>query len=307
MSSAKGSQSSISFVKEVTWGITPASQFTGVNFTTDDMEYAIENQSSDTVRPDRQTVDVVQVGAECTGGFETELQALNIDNLLPAFFMVADWTLDVIQNGVVRTSFSIERAYNDVTQFMVYKGMVPNTMELSIESGSPIMCNLSFVGKEEVNAQATSSTPAASAVPTKPTFSAGTSVGSIEIDDVAVAACLIQKIDLTLDNQVEGKMAVGSLGFCDANANSLKVTGSISMYFTDETYYDLYLAGTEFKLEIPMTDSLGNEYNLELPACQFDSGSAPISGKDDDIMEEHTFIAIMGSGGYTIQLTRVVI
>lgn len=301
---AQGSQAGISFIAEVAWGTAPVAQFAGVNFTSEDMSMALDKQVSDTVRPDRQTAGLIAVGAETSGGFETEFQAHNLDGLLPGFFMVADWTLDVIQNGVVRSSYSVERSHNDVGQFFLYKGMTPNTMDLSIESGSPVMCNLAFVGKDEILGQVTHSTPAATATVTDPLMSSATSIGAITIGGVAAPSCLIQKLAVKLDNQVEGKTGVGVLGFCDANAKSLLVTGEISLYFEDESYYDDYLASTPFGLVIPMTDSDGNSYTLELPACEFDEMTANVSGKDADVMLEGSFTAYMGAGGWTIQLTR---
>ena len=52
---AQGSQSSIEIRKEVAWGELDAGQFTGKNFTAEDMAFAIENQTSNNIRPDRQT------------------------------------------------------------------------------------------------------------------------------------------------------------------------------------------------------------------------------------------------------------
>ncbi len=88
---AAGSQSGISFNEEVTWGEMNPGQFTGMNFTSDDLEYKPDYQSSKNVRPDRQVANVVKVDAECTGGMETEFQANNLDGLLPGMFWAADW------------------------------------------------------------------------------------------------------------------------------------------------------------------------------------------------------------------------
>ena len=193
---AKGSQSGISYIKEVAWGVTPVGQFTGVNFTAEDMAFAIENKTSKNIRPDRQTADLIQVGAECGGGFEGELQASNLDGLLPGFFMESDWTINVLKNGVTRSSFSIERANNDVSQFFLYKGMVPNVLEIGVESGEPVTTKVSFVGKNETLTQVTNSAPASSDPPTKPIISAATNIAGISIDDVAVSACLVQKVEI---------------------------------------------------------------------------------------------------------------
>ncbi len=381
---AQGSQSGIAFIEEVEWGVNPTGQMTGVNFTAEDMKLDIENQVSNNVRPDRQTADLVQVGAECGGGFETEFQADNLDALLPGFFMDGTWTApppgenvvfiaetvlgeggllvvgdsslyhpgqllkisgstlndgwiqvrdlenathvitveplvdepsaavtyegEYVRNGVTRHSFTIERANYDVGQFFLYTGMTPNTMEMAIESGSPITCNLNFVGKSEHLQQTPNNTPAPTSLVLTPIMNAVSSVGEITIDGEVMEACLLQKIDLTLDNQVDGKTGVGVLGFCDADAKSLAVTGNISMYFNDETYYEKYLESTQFGITINMIDTAGNTYVLDLPACKFDSAAANVSGKDEDVMVEGTFVAIASkTTGYTIQLTRILV
>ncbi len=385
---AQGSQSGIAFKEETVWGENPLGELTGVNFTSEDMAFAIENQVSNNIRPDRQTADLVQVGAECSGGFETELQANNLDDLFPGFFWddtplgiwsqppagesvtftieagagdggtmtVADSSVftvgqvfavlgsvsndgiqvvkaivdattiqvyaalvtessvavtfdgEYIRNGVTKRSFTVERANYDISQFFTYTGMTPNTMEMAIESGSPITCNLAFVGEEEELAQVSPNTPVPTALPTSPIMNAVSSIGRIAIDGAALESCLLQKVDFTIDNQVEGKTGVGVLGFCDADAKSLSVTGSISMYFNDATYYEKYLASAAFSLTLEVIDTEGNAYVISLPECKFDSATANVSGKDDDVMVEGTFVAIVDPNeGFTIQMTRFIV
>jgi hypothetical protein len=307
MSGAEGSRAGISYTKETAWGVTPTAQFTGVNFITDDLTYPIESEESENVRPDRQNSGITQVGADCSGGLQTVLQAVNADTLFPGFFMEADWTADVIQNGVVRSSYSIERAFYDVNQFFLYTGMVPSVLDIEIEAGSKVMCNMSFVGEKEVLNQLTASSTAPTALVTGPDFTAGGSVADISVAGVTVPSCLVQKLNIKLDNKVEGKTGVGSLGNCDAKAKSLAVSGEIDLFFNDETYYDRYLAGTAFSISTTLTDSLGNSYLIEIPECKFTDGNAPVSGRDDSVIEAHPFMASVGSGGFTIKMTRTVV
>ena len=387
---AQGSQSSVSFREEVVWGEKDAGQFTGANFTSEDMAFAIENKSSDNIRPDRQTADLIQVGAECSGGIETEFQAANLDGLLPGFFWhneaIADtpwdaaptgesvvfttetgggvggimtvtdsskWSAgkvfsvvgsvsndgtytvklivdgthvqvydplitetsvavtfggETIRNGVTKRSFSIERANNDISQFFLYLGMVPNTLEMSIESGSPVTAMMGFVGKDETLTQTHAGVGDPTALSTNPIINAVASVGEVAIDNLALASCLLQKVDFSLDNQVEGKTGVGVLGFCSAEGKSIALTGNISMYFQDQTYYAKYLDSTAFGLSFTLTDSLGNTYVLQIPQCKFDEATANVTGKDDDVMLEGKFVAIVSPlTGYSIQLTRFLV
>ena len=381
---AQGSQSGIAIREEVVWGEVDAGQFTGTNFTSEDMAFAIENQVSNNVRPDRQTSDLVQVGASCEGGFETEMQSANIDDLLPGFLWDTDWhappsgesvvfTIETgsgvgglmtvadssvfslgqvveisgsvsndgiytvkalpdgtkvqfyaplvtetsvavtflghyLRNGVFKHSYSIERANNDVSQFFLYRGMVGSVLEMAIESGAPITAKLAFIGKDEQLAQTQWGTTDPTATSVKPILNAVSSVGEVSVDNVAMSSCLLQKVDFSLDNQVEGKTGVGVLGYCSAEGKSIALTGNISMYFNDETYYEKYLGSTAFGLSFTVEDTLGNTYVIQLPQCKFDAATANVSGKDDDVMVEGTFVAIMHpTSGYMIQLTRITV
>ncbi len=377
---AQGSQALLSFRGEVDWGKLDPGEFTGVNFTSEDMTLAIENQVSNNIRPDRQTADLVQVGAECSGGFETEFQADNIDGLLPGFLWDVDWlpgptsetgatitaegtpgtggtmtvadeaiylvgmtlrisapslnegihtikevavglvtfhdpmvdesadlvfTGESIINGVTKHSFSIERVNTDIQQYFLYLGMVPNTLTMTIESGSPITANLGFVGKNETLSQSESGASYTDA-PLTPIMNAISSVGQVGIDGAPLAACLLQKIDFTLDNQATGKTGIGVLGFCDVDGKSISLTGSIAMYFNDQTYYEKYLNSESFSVQFDLEDPLGNAYSIQLPECKFDSATANVTGKDDDVMVEGTFVAIVDPVyGFTIKITKM--
>lgn len=89
--SSQGSQTSMSFREEAIWGEKDPGEFTGVNFESEDLAFNIQNQESKTIRPDRQTAEIVQIGADASGGFVTEFQATNVDKLLPGSLWDTDW------------------------------------------------------------------------------------------------------------------------------------------------------------------------------------------------------------------------
>lgn len=378
---AEGSQAAISYIEEVAWGVTPAGQMTGMNFVSEDMAFALEKQASNNVRPDRQTTALVNVGAEVSGGPETEFQAENIDGLLPGFLWAQDWTAppqtsdsvsfatevgagvggvmtfakdvsafrvghfftisgsgsndgtflakavttntiqvyeplitegaaavtiggQTIINGVFKHSYSIERAQYDISQFFLYAGMTGNTLEMTVESGSPVMADLKFVGKNEQLQQTTWGTGSPTALPVTPIMSSVSSVGRVLLGGSVLSSCLLQKVSFTLDNQVDGKTGVGVLGNCDTKAKSLKLSGTITLYFNDKTYYEKYLNSDAFGLLIDLVDADGSVRSIFIPQSEFDTMTANVTGKDDDVLLEGTFISYIGPGGYTIQIGK---
>jgi hypothetical protein len=80
------------------FGVTPGVNGTvGTNaeervlrFTGESFDYAIKTDTSKEIRSDRMTADLIQVGAETTGGFQFELSAKEYDYLIEAALM-GDW------------------------------------------------------------------------------------------------------------------------------------------------------------------------------------------------------------------------
>lgn len=385
---AHGSQSGISVIKEVVWGVTPTGQFKGLNFTSEDLKYEIENKESNNVRPDRQTSDLIQTGAGAVGGIETEMQAGNLDYILPgALWSNSDWLAaptvsgttdfavelsagaggiitfdagvdlsnvetghyfylsgptetantgifkvkgisgqdiqvtaplaaelavsgvvwkgDTIRNGTTATPFSMERANNDVSKFNVFSGMTTGVLEGNIESEEIITINVSFVGKEDAPASATASTPAATALSLNPIMSAAANVGGVYIDDTLLSACEVQKLDFSFDNKTEGKKAVSTLGNCRVTGKSIAVGGSLILYFEDHVQYLIYKAGTSFSMDATFFDYLGNMYVISWDKCKYDAAATNTTGKDDDVLFESTWKAMVGPNGYTMQITKI--
>lgn len=388
-----GSQTGISIRKELIWGELDAGQLTGVNFTDEDMKFAIENKKSKTVRPDRQTVDLVQVGASTEGGLNSEFQADNLDKLLDGFFwdvwrntnltagatgsnldfqfivetgsgvgglivfgssvsltaikagdsiFVADaveagnngfhyvkgidgqevnvdsplvnevsQALTTVSgsnlyNGVTKHSYSMERANYDIDQFFLYLGMSGSKIDFSVEIGEPVMVAMSFIGKDETLTQASLGTGSPTELSQKPSINAASNVAEVIIDGVAVAECLLQSIEFSLDNKVEGKKAVGTLGFCGASGKSIDLTGKVVLYFKDNTYYDKYKNSDAFSIRLRFEDNATpkSTYIVSLYNVKFDSATANVTGKDDDVLFESSFVGTIGPEGKTIGIFK---
>lgn len=63
----------LGYIKEVSWGVTPASALRSLRYTKETLGRRIENVRSDEVRADRQVSDIVRVGSSAQGNFEGEL------------------------------------------------------------------------------------------------------------------------------------------------------------------------------------------------------------------------------------------
>jgi len=298
-------------LQESLWGVTPTGNFKALNFSAE--SFASENKTkvSKHIRSDRQSTDLMVTSSSVGGGIETELQFGNVSPLLHGFLW-GTWELDTpmvgtdtLVNGVTRYSYSIERSNNDIAQFFLYTGMTPNTMEVTIDEGEPVTVKFGFVGKEEVLTQTGKTVDAPVA---DPVFDASNSVTEVAVDGTPLAGCVLQKLSFTLNQKAEGKNGVGSPFPCSVSGKSVEITGGITLYFTDETYYTKYKNATAFALKVSLADTDGNVYIFELPRCIFDKAKANVTGKDDDVLFEATFVASVNKlpapDDYMIKVTR---
>ena len=97
------------------------------------------------------------------------------------------------------------------------------------------------------------------------------------------------------------------MGNCGVAGKSIELTGSITLYFEDHAQYLKYKASTFFSLDVTLYDEFGNMYVIAFDAVFFDSLSANVTGKDDDVLLEGTWTAKMGPNGFTMQVTRVIV
>jgi hypothetical protein len=390
---ASSNRVGIHHVKEVTWGTNPSTDMQAVNYTNQSFTFNIENITSNSIRSDRQVSDLIQTGADCSGGFEFELQYGGYDELLAAS-MFSDWvgvggtttetitaaastedftfstdtltfgagvTHDIVEgqyvrlkncttsgndgdykvagvtgqaltltgvtgtdvetstttvsgsrlrNGTTMSSFTFERSHLDMTptQFFQYAGMVPNTMSLDFSSASVLTGSMDFVGKAATITQSTANGGSLLPAVTTDFMNAVANVGDVKMDGTAVSACLTQQITLEVNNNVRGLSSIGQLGFCDVVEGEVGVTGSINMYFKDNTIYDDFIAATAFELDIDVSDNAGNTYVFTMPKCKLSTDEIATGGKNSDVMENAAYQAILktvDSEDYTVQICRL--
>ena len=83
------SQVALRYIKEVTWDTTPAAALTNMRFTSESLDFAINNITSQEIRADRQVTDLVQVGANSQGDVNFEVSGAAMDDLFEGAFYAA--------------------------------------------------------------------------------------------------------------------------------------------------------------------------------------------------------------------------
>lgn len=189
----------------------------------------------------------------------------------------------LIKNGITKKSFTLEKEFADVTEFVSFSGMRASSFSLSVSPENIITGSFAFLGKNGVPAGATVGTGGPVAAPTNDVMNAIDNVQNIE-EGGAATTLDISEISLEMNNATRGRPAVGVLGNTEVGIGTIGVTGSFNAYFADRTLYEKYTDFTASSLSFRLSDAAGNAYVVTLPSIKFTDGDVVAGGQDQDVI-----------------------
>lgn len=216
-----------------------------------------------------------------------------------------------IQNssGLNRT-FTLEYAMTDINQFLPFRGMRTNTMELSMDVGSIITGSFGFMGMGHDGMVAATTLPGSPVASNSlDVMNAVADVGAIYENGSSIlgATSFIKSVKLSVSNNLRGQKAIGVYGNAGVGLGELEVSGTLEVYVQDAAYYNKWLGGTTTSLALGMADAAGNGYMVELDKVQFKDGGLNIGGRSDDTMLSLPFQASYNAAtGRGIRMTRAI-
>lgn len=212
-----------------------------------------------------------------------------------------------VKNGVTKKSYTVEKSFTDVTEFVSYTGMRVGSMTLNAAVGQLLGGSFSFQGKKAISAGATVGTGSAVAAPTNDVLNAVSNISATTILEGGAALTFdITNLSITMNNSLRPQQAIGSLANVGIGIGRMELTGSLSAYFEDNVLYEKFLNFTETSLSIPITDGAGNVYVLDFPAIKFTSADVNASSIDQDVLVNMNFTAKMDASElFTISLSKI--
>ena len=198
-----------------------------------------------------------------------------------------------LKNGTTQRSFTLERNNADLTQFTTFKGMTAQSLALSIKPGAVLTGSIEFMGKNAVRAATTAMPGTTTASLTGTVYNGVSNVANILEGGAAITTTAITAFDLSINNNLRGQQAIGTLGYVGIGNGVSAITGSIGMYFADGTYYDKFLAASASSLSLRIENGTnGVGYVLTLPNIKYTDGSYPTPGINQDIIVTLPFQAL---------------
>lgn len=299
----------LSSIAEVTKGVTPATPALQTErWLSESLAYNIENVQSEQIRADRTEGDLIQVGADSSGDINIELSWGTFDHYFAQAFcnQWVDGALptdpSVLENGALKLYRTVIKEFLDMTPVVafVYKGCVVNQISLDISKRSKITGTISLMGLEISETMPAGATylPETTTSP----LNASSNVTSILLDDIPMTSC-IDKMSVQILNNFRPMDCVGKFFHSDFNYGAFSVSGNMDLYFETMEQFNMYKAGTPFKLAIDIEDDAGNQYLLELLRCKFETLTTNATGENTDVMASGSY-RCSGVGGITARLTK---
>lgn len=264
-------------------GYVPGMTITLAGSATQDGDFTIEAISAD-----GQSITTVEtsISTEAGSGDET---------------LVEKTTTGVLKIGTTLSTFTVERAFEDVTQYQVFRGVAINQMTFNIQPRQVIGGTFDLLG---MTSGGFSATPL-DATPTEPANEDVMSAfdGSIVLNDTAIAVCT--GLTFTLNNNRTVEAVVGATGSPDVFEGEAMVTGRMSLFFEDAVEYNLFHNESEPALVATLTSLDGTDnYVINFPRIKVLTGAIdpPQTGP---IVQEMDFEAVLDTGsGTSLMISR---
>ena len=297
-------------VEEVTYDTTPAAAtWDTVRLTSESLSATPNVNQSSEIRADRMVADQFIVSTASEGSMDFELSATGATDVLLEGAMYDSWTTDVLKIGTEKHSYSIEKAYTDLTanHYTVFSGCVISQMSLNVAYGEPVTGSFEIAGASVTPASATQSGTITAATTTA-VMNAVSDLSTLNIGGTAFGGC-IQSVSLNINNNVRPSECIGSDTPGDQIAGTAQITGSLSAYLTDTTvqwYTSQVLNQTAFDIQFTIEDAAGNSYDFDLPNCRISGASPNAEGIDTDVMINVDFNALYhAASASSLVVTRV--
>jgi hypothetical protein len=212
-----------------------------------------------------------------------------------------------LTNSTAQSSFSIERNNADLTLYTLFRGMTPARLSLNLTPGQIMTGSVSFMGKDAAATAGTSGMPGTSVASlTNGVYNSVSNVFNVLEGGSALTNTYVRSLQVSVENNLRGQTAIGTLGNVGIGAGSSVITGTMELYFADATYLNKFLNNTASSLSVRIAQSsTGIGYVLTFPNIKYSDGGTPTPGANQDVTLSLPFQALRDTTtGYQILLDR---
>jgi len=191
-----------------------------------------------------------------------------------------------VRNGTEFRSFYFEKQLA-AALFLVYGGSYISDGNLTAQVGGFLEGAFNFLSADEISAVVTASNPTTPLnAPTGRVIDTVTGFSNLEVNDLLETA-VVQGISWNVTkNNARAQFGLGSASAQGMARGTIDVSGTMSVYFTNFTLYDLYKAETDQLVSFRALDDLGKGYVFTLPAVTLMNPQIVAGGPDTDVVSD---------------------
>ena len=306
MAFSQGSRSSLSYVVESAFGVTPATDFANLPFSTQSLNLTKDVLAGTDIQADRMGRVNRQGNRQVGGDIVVDLRKGDYDPFLESA-MLNTWATNVLKVGTTPKFFSIEDLADDITQARVFTGMSVSTMGISLAPNQMVTTTFGMVGKDMTISQTAEVQNATFPTGNEP-FDAYS--GDISIGDVSnpLASAIVTSVDFTLNNSYAPTFVIGDDSAPSLEYGRAEVEGTMTAYFENAALIDRFLNETETAIQVSVDDPTGaNSYTFDFPRVKINSADVGVDGPTSR-MVTMSFVALydgsVGGLATNLQITR---
>lgn len=305
---SQGARHSVYFVKETISGTTPSTPaLTVFRATQNSLDLKISTLESSELRSDAEVSDLRLGTRSVEGTLSAELTFGTFDDLIAAALR-STWTADKLTAGVLRQSFTIIDHQADIPvgdgQYTIYRGCEINSMSFKVSAEGITTIEFGIVGR---------TMEIANALPTGATITAATTTAPMDgfsgsLLEGGKAVSVVTEVDLTVENGIESRYAVGSKTPIAPSSKRRTVSGTLNTYFEDNTYRKKFINETESNISFDLLDpnSATKKYTIKVPRLKFTEAPRSVDGEGDIMINLNYRGLLDRTIGASIQILRVV-
>lgn len=280
MAFSQGSRTRLSFIPEVTFGTTPAGNFTELPFTTHSLNLSKERVTGNDIQSDRMPRVDRHGNRTASGDIVVDLRNGNYDSLLESLMFNA-WddspssAPDELKVGTTLKSLSVEDYLADIDQAKLFTGMVVSQASFSMQPNQMVTTTFSMIGKDMSLSASEKTITAATINQPFDAYSGDFRIGNF--DGALSALTAVTSIDFTINNNVNPTFVIGESSTPQLEYGRCEIEGTITAYIEDATLINRFLNETETAFDVSVNDPSGsNEYKFFFPKVKINSADTPV-------------------------------
>lgn len=257
------------------------------------------------VRGDREVYDARLGNVHATGDLQVDLCYEDHDTLFESL-MFGTFQTDVLKIGVTPQYITMEDGQKDLARYRAVWDMLVSSMRLELGTGGSAMVRATFgTMARMLDDWGVSTLDSSPEAPTEnQPFDSFNGAVYDNLAETGQEIGYITAMTLSVDNGINPFFVVGQKEGLNLEWGRGRVTGRLTMAFTDTTIPARFDGETEFPLVVNLVDPDGNTMEFRMPRVMLTTLGAPVSSERSRLLTAD-FVAKKDTVvGTALQITR---